>query len=162
MSCIALSILNYSNHMQEYLQSFQRDLKKLQVWEITDCIQFNNSAGFCTWNGATLDICGDHMCEAGEQPYGKGSGVLVDGKLNISQQCVLAAERTPTVSPGAPGLAMPSGREKVIVLCTMFSQLEHCVQFWAPQYKVRNLLESVQERVMKMMNGLEDKVHEEC
>lgn len=29
--------------------------------------------------------------EAGEQPHRKGSGVLADGKLKVSQQCALAA-----------------------------------------------------------------------
>lgn len=32
------------------------------------------SAGFCTWDWANLEICKDWRIEAGEQPFGKGTG----------------------------------------------------------------------------------------
>ena len=39
--------------------------------------------------------------------------------------------------------------------------LEYCVQFWTPQRKAINLLQSIQRRPTKMLKGLEGKMYEE-
>lgn len=51
----------------------------------------------------------------------------------------------------------PGGGQRSVSTEALASQLGlHCVRFWAPQYKKdKELLERVQWRVTKMMQGLE-------
>src|SRR5699024_12031318 len=49
---------------------------------------------FCTRNGAALCLCTDSGMRGQSAAPGKGIwGILVDGKLNLSQQCALTARR---------------------------------------------------------------------
>ena len=83
---------------------------------------------------------------------------MVDKKLNMTWQCVLAAQKANCIL-GCIKRSVTSMLREVIL--PLYSALvrphrEYCVQLWGPQHKKdMDLLEQVQRRAMKMIRGLE-------
>ena len=77
------------------------------------------------------------------------SAGLVEGKMNLSQQCALAATRANcTLQCTRPRTASRTGKGTVL-FCSVLVQphLQHRVQFWMLQYRKNiELLESLQRR----------------
>ncbi|KFO10438.1 hypothetical protein N312_02468, partial [Balearica regulorum gibbericeps] len=137
-----------------------RDLDRLERWARANRRKLNKAK--CKvlhmgWDNPkhTYRLGGEWIKSSPEE---KDLGVLVDETLNMTRQCMLAAQKANRILGCIKSSVTSRSGEVILPLYSALVRphLVYCVQLWGPQQKKNmELLEWVQRRVMKLIRGLE-------
>ncbi|KAF7248244.1 LINE-1 retrotransposable element ORF2 protein [Varanus komodoensis] len=150
---------------EEQVLQIQKDLDRLWKWAGDNRMAFNvdkcKVLHLGHRNRCHKYRLGDKWLES--STCERDLGVLVDCRLNMSQQCDAVVKRA-NATLGCIARSVPfKSREVLLPLYTTLvrPQLEYRVQFWAPHYrKDIARLESVQRRATRLVAGLQGMPYE--
>ncbi|GAB0181487.1 cAMP-dependent protein kinase inhibitor alpha [Grus japonensis] len=119
--------------------AIQRDLDRLERWAYVNLTRFNEATCKVLHMGRGNP---KHNYRLGGEwiessPDKKDLGVLVDKKINMTQQCVLAAQKDNSMLGCIKSSVTSRSREVILPFYStlMRPHLECCVQLWGPQNK---------------------------